>query len=123
MKRRDLWEARFGDGELAAKAKKPLKYRNRPCIYDGIKFQSEHERDRWIELNLMLKAGQINKLRRQTRFELIPTVYYVSDFDYIDVVSGEYVVEDAKSEPTKTPVYRLKKKLMAHLRNITIREI
>jgi len=36
---------------------------------------------------------------------------------------GKMVVEDTKSPATKTPVYRLKKRLLAEQRGIVIKEI
>jgi hypothetical protein len=37
--------------------------------------------------------------------------------------NGRRVVEDCKSKPTMTPVYRLKKKLVAALHGIEIHEV
>jgi hypothetical protein len=101
------------------------KYRNRPCEYQGIKFPSHRERDRWIYLSSLLIDGKIASLRRQTRFLLVPKcgenrpVHYVSDFDYLE--NDIYVVEDSKGKRTKD--YIIKKKLMAWLHKIEIREV
>ena len=71
----------------------------------------------------MEKAGEIRDLQLQPKFDLIVNGVkvgkYVADFKYVD---GEpkYVVEDCKG--MKTPVYRLKKKLMAAIHNIDILE-
>jgi hypothetical protein len=48
---------------------------------------------------------------------------YRGDFQYTECASGEQIVEDVKSQPTKTPVYRLKKKIVAALYDIEIREV
>ena len=77
---------------------------------------------RWIELQLLLRAGKISDLRRQVPFELIPAqkregkvierpVKYVADFVYRDS-NGETVVEDAKSIATRTKEYVIKRNLM-----------
>ena len=47
---------------------------------------------------------------------------YVADFRY-RARDGAVVVEDVKSEPTKTPVYRLKAKLVAALHGVVISEV
>ena len=92
------------------------KYRNTPTVLDGIRFDSKREAERYAELKLLERGGIIKDLKTQVRFELIPknkngrAVYYVCDFTYTE--NGVLVVEDVKSQPTKTPVYRLKKRLM-----------
>ena len=120
---------------------------------DGIKHDSRKEANRWCELKLLERAGQIKDLQRQVKFELIPAQYievrlasvykrgplkgqhktkrvcveqsvcYVADFVYVDVVTGEKVVEDTKSDATKTKDYKIKRKLMLYLKNIRINEI
>lgn len=58
------------------------------CEQNGIdfatveKYDSKKEYDRWIELQLLEKAGEISELRRQVEYELIPAKYetvYVKD--------------------------------------------
>jgi hypothetical protein len=46
---------------------------------------------------------------------------YTADFRYEE--SGEAIVEDVKSRPTMTQVYRLKKKLMKAIYDIDIKEV
>lgn len=50
-----------------------------------------------------------------------PPIRYVCDFCYMDLVENRQVFEDAKGMPT--PVYRLKKHLMATIRGIHVREV
>jgi hypothetical protein len=109
-----------------------MKYRNKPCTVGAEKYRSQRERDRHQALLLLQKAGQIAGLAREVPFELAPgvkiegesrkrpAVRYVADFVYSDVQAGRVVVEDAKG--MQTPVYRLKKHLMATLRGIHVRE-
>lgn len=103
------------------------KYRNTPTVLDGIRFDSKKEAERYAELKLLERGGIIKDLKTQVRFELIPknkngrAVYYVCDFTYTE--NGVLVVEDVKSQPTKTPVYRLKKRLMKEVHGIDIKEV
>lgn len=103
------------------------KYGSRRTFCDGVWFDSQREADRWIQLKLMERAGEISELRRQQRFELIPkndkyrAVTYVADFVYLDRRTGDIVVEDAKG--VRTEVYKLKKKLMYDRYGIEIREV
>lgn len=108
------------------------KYHNRKTTHDGQTFDSQKEARRWAELRLLEKAGEITQLSRQTVFELVPNqiengkvverkVTYKADFTYLE--NGHYVCEDVKSEATKTPVYRLKKKLMRYVHGIEIKEV
>jgi len=99
------------------------KYRNIQTTIDGVTFPSKKEAARWIELRLLQKAGLISDLRRQVKFDLavngIKVCAYWADFTYIE--DAALVVEDTKSSATKTPVFRLKAKLMAAIHGITIR--
>lgn len=110
--------------------KKPNKYLNVRVEYEGHMFDSAHERDRYAELRLLERAGQITELKLQPVFELIPAIRengkvvqraitYKADFSYMQ--NGNLVVEDAKG--VKTEVYKLKKKLMRALLGIKVTEI
>ena len=111
------------------------KYHNRKTVVDGITFDSQKEAARWCELNLLQKAGEIRELQRQVPFTLIPNqkdengkviaraVKYVADFSYRDAKTNKLVVEDVKSDATKTQVYKIKWKLMLYRNGIQIREV
>ena len=102
------------------------KYHAKKTAFNGIKFDSKHERDRYVELTLMEKAKAIQDLKCQVSFPLIKKsshgreIKYIADFVYYE--NGKMVVEDTKSPATKTPVYRLKKRLMAEIYDIEIKE-
>lgn len=95
---------------------------------DGI-FDSQLEYKRWQQLKLLEKAKIIKNLERQVNFILVEKskyggqIKYVADFVYIDLKTGKKIVEDTKSEATKTPLYRLKKRLVAEIYDIVITEI
>lgn len=105
------------------------KYGNKKVMVDGIPFDSKKEAQRYRELTLMERAGLIEELEIKRRFELIPKkgkerpAYYTCDFAYRDTKSGLLVVEDVKSEATKTQVYVLRRKLMYQRYDIQIREV
>lgn len=105
------------------------KYRNKVITWNGMKFDSQKELNRYGELRLLQRAGKISGLDRQVRFELIPAQYengkcvfreanYYADFVYWE--NGKFVVEDVKG--VKTPEYILKAKLMFQNYHIKIRE-
>jgi hypothetical protein len=92
------------------------KYRNKKTTIDGIAFDSVWEAQRYSELAILQKAGEIKNLRLQVVFELIPkqpserAVKYIADFVYEQ--DGLTIVEDTKSQPTrKKPDYVIKRKL------------
>lgn len=92
---------------------------------DGVRFDSEKEARRWAELCDLAAAGVISGLRRQVRIPIIVNgvrvCSYVADAVYVE--GGRRVVEDTKSPMTRRlPVYRLKRKLLAALYGIDIRE-
>jgi hypothetical protein len=103
------------------------KYGNQTLITSDGKFDSKLEYYHWQELKLLEKAKQITDLKRQVKFVLIDKskygreISYMADFTYIQ--GDKLVVEDTKSEATKTPLYRLKKRLMAERYGIEIKEV
>jgi hypothetical protein len=110
------------------------KYRNKKVIIDGIKFDSNKEGNRYLELKQKEKLGEISNLRLQVKFELQPkykinekairAINYVCDFYYYDNKLKEWVVEDVKaSESFRTDIYKLKKKLFMHKYGKEITEI
>lgn len=120
------------------------KYGNKKLTIDGETWDSQKEYMRWCELRLLERAGKIHGLKRQVPFVLIPTqrepgttgprggyrpgkllekeCTYVADFVYTDE-NGQVVVEDTKSEATKTEAYIIKRKLMLWLHGLRIREV
>ena len=97
--------------------KGPAKYRNEKVEYNGMKFDSKGELNRWCELVLLQKSGVINELYRQIRFCVQEKqgktrgIYWVPDFCYFQS-DGQAVIEDFKSEITaKQASFRMKVKL------------
>lgn len=93
---------------------------------EGRKFQSTKEARRSVELDTLVRIGEISELRRQVRFEFVINGHrvcaYDADFVYIDR-DGRQVVEDTKSDGTRTNrAYRIKVKLMRAVHGITIVE-
>lgn len=106
------------------------KFHNQKVIVDGIKFDSKHEANRYLELKMLLKGRAIYDLQLQPKFEIQPAykkngktiraITYVADFSYRDK-TGKLIVEDAKG--MKTEVYKLKKKLVEYKYDFTIDEV
>jgi len=124
-------KAIFDSDDLFSTKKLP-KFKNKIVWYDGIKFHSEKECERYQQLKALEAAGHIQGLGLQTPFIIIasaiihgkknPARKYISDFTY--TCNGVYIVEDVKSEITRNlPVYRLKRQLMKVIHNIEIAEI
>ncbi|HCC04015.1 MAG TPA: hypothetical protein DEP51_04065 [Clostridiales bacterium] len=95
------------------------KYKAKKTEVDGIKFDSQKEANRYLDLLVLQRAGLIQDLHRQVKFELQPSykkngktirpIYYVADFVYYDTFKGQKIVEDTKGY--RTEIYKLKKKL------------
>ena len=119
------------------------KYGNKKAKHDGMVFDSRKERNRYIILSALQRAGEISDLRMQVTYELLPAIYemeekqlktkvkmvqrcaqravhYIADFVYKDK-EGNEVVEDTKGMRTKE--YLLKKKMMRALLGIQIKEV
>ncbi len=103
------------------KPKKPSKYRNKKTMVDGIEFDSKRESERYSELVLLEKAGEIRDLTLKETWLLQPSfvkagkkykaIYYEADFSYEDN-NGKYIVEDVKG--FKTAVFQLKRKMFEY---------
>ena len=105
--------------------KRRNKYNATKTTVDGITFDSKKESQRYSELKLLEMAGKISRLKMQPRLPIKingkKICEYRADFYYVE--DGVNVIEDVKSEHTRTlPVYRLKKKLVEAVYGITIRE-
>lgn len=107
------------------------KYHNRKTVRHGITFDSKREADRYDELRLLLKAGEIHDLKLQQTYNLVgaqrtPTgaavraVTFIADFVYY-TRDGKTIVEDAKGFKTKD--YIIKKKLMLERFGIWVEEV
>ena len=104
------------------------KYNAKKTVVDGIQFDSAKEAKRYAKLRDMAEAGEIQGLCLQMPFELVPSfecdgvkyrgMKYVADFVYYR--DGKVVVEDCKG--FKTAEYKLKKKLMAYINHVNIKE-
>ena len=93
------------------------KYRSIPTVVNGIRFASRGESRRYQELLLLERARQIEQLALQPQFPLIVSGQkigtYIADFQYVNPLTGEVIVEDFKG--IETPVFKLKKKLVKAL--------
>ena len=100
------------------------KYNNVKTNVGGLKFDSKKEAMRYLELKQMEKTGHISDLELQVVYPLIINgmiiCKYIADFRYCINPSINYTVEDVKG--VKTPIYRLKKKLMKAIYKIDILE-
>lgn len=116
----------------AGAEKKPSKRKNRWCEYEGIKFQSEGEMKRYVDLLRLQRFGQIRNLGLQRRFPLstmapdgkrVTLAHYIADFVYAERnPDGTWteITEDFKG--TVDEKYALKRKWMLVEHGITIRE-
>ena len=107
------------------------KYHNKKVEYDGYTFDSIKEKNYYIKLKLLEKAGKIKELELQKEFELQPSyklnnktsrkITYRADFTYKTTEDDKLHVVDVKG--FRTDVYRLKKKLFEYKYRIEIEEI
>ena len=100
------------------------KYKSVITVVDGFKFHSKKEAQRYCELKLLQRAGAIRMLRMQVPIILIDKskygmeVKYIADFIYVE--GDKTIIEDVKGY--RTPVYKLKKRLLAERYGIEIKE-
>ena len=106
------------------------KFNAKKTVVDGIAFDSRKEAKRYVELRNLERAGDIRDLKRQVRYEIVPSfdcdgkhyrpATYIADFVYTDCKTGKEVVEDCKG--FRTDVYRLKAKMFAARYGVSILE-
>ena len=139
-----------GEDDGAAPANK---YGNKKVVFDGIKFDSKREKDRYLFLKEAESRGEIADLRLQVLFHLVPAQYdweckvsqlktkvkkelkrkvkhmaitYRCDFMYTKTETHEVVVEDVKSSPNMAALdkaFLLKEKLMSWIKHIDIKRV
>ena len=116
---------------------KENKFNARKDSRGAIRFDSQREARRYDELMLLLKAGDIRKLKLQPQYTLqesyvapdgerIRAIRYVADFSYErrdERDEWTLIVEDVKSRATATQVYRNKKKMMREVYGISVQEV
>jgi len=90
--------------------------------YRGIVFDSKKEMNRYCELKILVDQKIITELEMQPRYDLIiegkRVGFWKADFRYVE--NGKTVVEDVKG--VKTPIYKLKKKMVEAIYGIEILE-
>lgn len=124
------------------------KYKAKKREVNGILFDSTKEASRYLYLKSLLDKGEIQDLRLQVKYELIPAQYeqtivytpkkhqakvikrnierkleYIADFVYIQ--NGETIVEDVKGyrRGGAYSVFVIKRKLMLYIHSIKVREV
>ena len=101
-------------------------------VYKDMKFDSKKEYLRYLVLEDMQRKGEISELKTQVSFVLVPPfqlngkkykgIKYIADFVYKK--DEQTIVEDVKpSANFQTDVYKIKKKLMAYMHKIEIKEV
>ena len=115
--------------------KRPSKYRAQKVSVCGMEFDSKKEAHRWFVLRGKEQAGEIQALRRQVEFVLIPAqkirgrkggerpISYIADFVYER--DGKTVVEDVKGYKRggAYAVFVMKRKLMLYIHGIVVSEV
>lgn len=107
------------------------KYHSKKVVTEDGTFDSKKEFNRFCELSLLERAGEITGLERQKKYVLIPKqtsggktiereCSYIADFVY-RTKNGALVVEDTKGVRTKD--YIIKRKLMLFRHGIRIKEV
>lgn len=88
-------------GKEPSKPIKKPKYNNHFTRIDGICFHSRKEAERYMELKLLLRAGEIKGFCRQPEFILVEgtdeinNIHYSADFIVFNN-DGTYQIEDVK---------------------------
>lgn len=101
---------------------KQNKYNAKAITVDGIKFHSTGEAKRWSELQLLVRSGEIIRLRRQVPIDLCFTNHsqdlvrittpsgrcmrYVADFEYFDAAKNKTILEDFKGFDTEASLIK-----------------
>lgn len=93
---------------------------------DGQKFKSTLEADFYNRQWVRQRVGEVLLIEREIRYEFVVNGVYINSYflDFrITEADGSIRYVDCKSQPTKTPLYLMKKALMKALFEIEIEEI
>ena len=94
------------------------KYNAKKTEINGITFASRLEGERFKQLMLLQKAGEITDLQLQPELQIFEgyvncydgmkhrSRFYVGDFKYLDLKTRQWIIEDTKG--LETPEFRLK---------------
>jgi hypothetical protein len=113
------------------KSPKPSKMRNIKTIVDSIKFDSKKEAERYCELKILKRIGEVKDFTLQPRYLLVEAqtkngqkfrkLEYVADF-LVTYPDGREEIEDVKGRRTQT--YIDKRKMFESVYpHLTIKEI
>lgn len=99
------------------------KYGNKKTRYNGRVYDSKKEANRAMEIDLMIRSGDVKSVEVQPSFPIVVNgkkiCTYKADFK-ITYSDGDVVIEDVKG--MRTDVYKIKKRLVEALYGINILE-
>lgn len=100
-------------------SKKQNKFGNKKCEWGGIKFDSQRERDVFMQYRLLEDAGKITRLEAHPAYRItingVKIGKYTPDFQFREL-DGRLRVFDVKSKPTAaTAIFRFKKRCVEAL--------
>lgn len=115
------------------KPEKRSKYNNIKVKLDGYLFDSQAEANRYCELKLLIRSGDVSKIEVHPKFllqegytkgvERFRPIYYEADFR-VTYADGHIEIEDVKSTATRTKTYMMKRKMFEkRYPDITIKEV
>lgn len=100
---------------------KPHKYRAKPMVFDGHRFDSTAEAKYYAELKLRERAGELSEIEVHPEFSVningIHVCMVVIDFAYLDCHRRKHFI-DVKG--IDTPLSKLKRKLIFAVHDINV---
>lgn len=134
------WPVKAAAQDAAALPARANKFNARKQTVDGHTFDSGKEAKRYCELKILRMAGEIRDLELQPKFWIdingapvkirskgFPNgrrASYRADFSYVDVATGEQIVEDVKGgRATATEADKLRRAVVEAIHGIRIREV
>jgi hypothetical protein len=112
--------------EGIARLKTRSKYGAVKTTLDGITFDSKREAARWSVLQQLVRLGEVRDVQRQVPYRIDLSGQHVctwiADFEYWERRNDEWHVVREDCKGVRTPVYRLKKKLVKAVWGFEIRE-
>ncbi len=88
---------------MVLKGKRP-KYRNKPIVHDGIRFQSKAEGNRYLDLKVRQKIGDIDYFLMQVPFHLPGNIKYRCDFMVVSNSDDRDFPPYIEFEDVKSPI-------------------
>lgn len=123
MTEKEFRKLQMGQLNVQGPKNRRHKFGAKETYVDGIRFPSEGEARRYLDLKYLEKSGEIRDLRLQPKFVIFDgftdnagkkhqPIHYIADFQYWEEGQAMEIVEDFKGKETR--IFQMKMKMFLY---------